>query len=338
MSWARFDDQFHADKDLDAVCDSAVALHCVATTWCSSQETDGVVPFARVPKLTGGSNPAAIADLLRIGWWIKLDDHYQIRSYLKYNPSHAELEAQRVAHAQRTDKWRKKRVTDMSGDNGCDASQDGTQDGTQDDPVTLLPARVPGPIPIPIPRSHSQSQESPNSPQGHFEGDGDPPDEVGEAAKESSDDDGTAKSNGNGHKPPKPPPRLLAEQDPRFAEFVKLYPKKAIEDARRAWDAVKPTDSQIDIILEGLHRRLDGTTLSADERHSCAGPGVFLRWRRWQDEDLLPGLTNHQRNNGASTNGYRNSNGHKRNDGTGVQADEDTYAHIDPFREREFIP
>lgn len=98
MPWVKFDDGFDDEPEIDNLSDSAVALYFTATTWSSRNLTDGFIPFGRVRKLPGGSESAA-EELCNCGgdkpWWIRVEGGYQIRSFLKYNPSAAEVEAQR---------------------------------------------------------------------------------------------------------------------------------------------------------------------------------------------------------------------------------------------------
>lgn len=80
----------------------AVALHVCATTWSSRSLTDGFVPDARVRKLPGGEDgvPACLLEGEK-PWWVKVDGGYQIRSYLKFNPSKEKVLAEREAAKER---------------------------------------------------------------------------------------------------------------------------------------------------------------------------------------------------------------------------------------------
>lgn len=98
MSWARFDDHFDDDPDCDIVGPEAACLFICSITWSSRNETDGFIPCARAAKLMGCS-PDAIDRLTQeaVRWWVEVPGGWQVRNYLKYNPSRAELEAQRAA-------------------------------------------------------------------------------------------------------------------------------------------------------------------------------------------------------------------------------------------------
>jgi hypothetical protein len=101
MSWARFDDHFDDDPDCDIVGPAAACLFICSITWSSRNETDGFIPYARAAKLMGCS-PEAIDRLTQeaVRWWVEVPGGWQIRNYLKYNPSHAEQEALRAAKAE----------------------------------------------------------------------------------------------------------------------------------------------------------------------------------------------------------------------------------------------
>jgi hypothetical protein len=151
MPWARFDDQFHDDPDLDTICDSAGLLHLCGTTWSSRNLTDGNIPKARVAKLSGGGNPQAIIDLLTVGWWVDNGDHYTIRSFLKYNPSRSEILAEREATASRVQKWRNGKRYSAE----CNGVTN-TVTGDVTTHVTNAPC-TPAPGPVPVPSSESDS-------------------------------------------------------------------------------------------------------------------------------------------------------------------------------------
>lgn len=80
----------------------AIALHVCATTWASRSLTDGFIPEARVRKLPGGEDgvPACLLDGEK-PWWIKVEGGYQVRSYLKFNPTKEKVLAEREAAKER---------------------------------------------------------------------------------------------------------------------------------------------------------------------------------------------------------------------------------------------
>ncbi len=100
MSWAKFDDHFDDDPDCDAVGEIGICLFLCSITWSSRNLTDGFIPAARVKKLPGGADKAAVAALLSVKWWEQVEGGYQIRSFLRYNRSKEEVLAERERQRQ----------------------------------------------------------------------------------------------------------------------------------------------------------------------------------------------------------------------------------------------
>ena len=100
--WARFDDQFDRDEDIEdyGIPASALGLFACSITFCSRRLTDGYVPLDKAQKLPGGDDEFNITKLLDAGWWTKVEDGYYVVSFLKYNPSKAEVEEQRDKKSQ----------------------------------------------------------------------------------------------------------------------------------------------------------------------------------------------------------------------------------------------
>jgi len=119
MAWARFDDEFDDDPELDLIGPVAACLFVCSVTWSNRNLTDGFVPRARASKLTGGT-PAAIAALVRYRWWMEAEDGFQIRSYLKYNPSAVQVAETRESANERQRRRRVgRRLKDGGADDGC---------------------------------------------------------------------------------------------------------------------------------------------------------------------------------------------------------------------------
>lgn len=137
MPWARLDDGFDDDPDQDIVGLAGVALFVCSITWASRNLTDGHVPAERAKKLPGGSDPAVIALLLdsRTRWWVKVAGGYQVRNFLKYNPSARQVLEERRRHAERQASYaQKKRQAGRhtAGKRRADAPDDGVSDNVTD--------------------------------------------------------------------------------------------------------------------------------------------------------------------------------------------------------------
>jgi len=113
MPWIRQTDTFDDDPDLDFMTEGAVALFWCANSWSARNLTDGFIPESRARRLFGYSEEAVHCLVNRCApgkepWWVRVDGGFQIRSFLKYNPTAAEVEEQRAANSDRVRQWREK--------------------------------------------------------------------------------------------------------------------------------------------------------------------------------------------------------------------------------------
>jgi len=108
MAWAKLDDKFDDDDETIEMSDNAIALHVCAMTYCSRMETDGFVSTARAKRLRGG-RMGGIKELLQYRWWVEVDGGYQLRSFLKFNPSKAERNETRAETAKRKAEYDERR-------------------------------------------------------------------------------------------------------------------------------------------------------------------------------------------------------------------------------------
>jgi hypothetical protein len=116
VPWGRLDDEFDDDPDIDNMSTDAIALFACSITYCCRKLTDGFVSEARARKLPGG-NDQAISELCagEKPWWVKVDGGYQIRSFLKFNPSGQEYkERQEEISRIRSEAGRKGGLTTQS--------------------------------------------------------------------------------------------------------------------------------------------------------------------------------------------------------------------------------
>ena len=103
MTWVWLDDRFdeHAKfvKAMDLGGDAALCLWLRGLTYCNRNNTDGVLPFGMVRRLTMSAKPDRIVEaLVDAGLWHcdELRGGYAYHDYLDYQPS-AEEVAQRKA-------------------------------------------------------------------------------------------------------------------------------------------------------------------------------------------------------------------------------------------------
>lgn len=132
MSWLRIEGRMPQHRKVAPLSDAAFRLHVTAQAWCVEEETDGQIPLAIPGTLTsaprGRALGKAIEELLDAQLWESEAAGYAIHDFLKYNPSHAQKEADRQAVKRRVKRHRE----------------------TVGNGVTRT-GETPPPIPIPIP-------------------------------------------------------------------------------------------------------------------------------------------------------------------------------------------
>lgn len=98
MSWVRVDDKAWAHPKFAQLSAGAVKLWLFALCWCNQYETDGAIPGAAL-KTLGGSKAHA-AELVEVGLWDSVERGFEVRGFLEYQPSSAEIRAKREAKAE----------------------------------------------------------------------------------------------------------------------------------------------------------------------------------------------------------------------------------------------
>lgn len=107
MTWFKVDDRvtFHR-KTLEAG-NAAMGAWMRLGAWAAGYETDGVIPVAVLMQIATGEEVAALCDA---GFLKTLPDgSVEMHDFLKYNPSRAELDAQRASYADRQKRHRETR-------------------------------------------------------------------------------------------------------------------------------------------------------------------------------------------------------------------------------------
>jgi hypothetical protein len=154
MPWFKVDDGFHGHPKVMDLSLAAVGLWSLAGSWCAKYLTDGYVPSKTLPRL--GGTPALAQDLHDAGLWEPAEGGWQFRDWADYQPSKAEVEAERLAARERMKKVRaaKKGVpkeTDGSGE------QSPNEAGTSPE-VPLAPSQSLSP-PDPLPNGRESPQK-----------------------------------------------------------------------------------------------------------------------------------------------------------------------------------
>ena len=129
MVWVKLDDQFTENPKVVQAGPLAGWLHVCGLVYCGRNLTDGFIPAVMVPRLatfdhigitTGGmagmfefghdiEHAELVDQLIAVGLWEETDGGYVIHDYLDYNPSKADVLAERQANAKRQKEFQERR-------------------------------------------------------------------------------------------------------------------------------------------------------------------------------------------------------------------------------------
>jgi hypothetical protein len=98
MTWLKVDDKISGHMKVLKAGNAAFGAWVRMAAWCAERESDGVLP-AEAAALYG--NQEEIAALLRVGLLHTHPEGYEVHDFLKYNPSHAHMEAERARWAEK---------------------------------------------------------------------------------------------------------------------------------------------------------------------------------------------------------------------------------------------
>jgi hypothetical protein len=259
MAWARFDDHFDDDPDCDIVGEVGICLFVCSITWASRNLTNGFIPEARVRKLAGGdASTVALLTSAAVRWWVPVDGGYQIRNYLRYNPSRDDVMAERQRAADRKQGSRdRRRSADAVTSPVTDAVTSPVTDAVTS-PVT--DAVRPGAPVSRIPYPDSQNPVHPH-PDSESDAGAAPP---GNAVQE----------------------RVSVKPDDGFDAFWAAYPITEAKDAaRKAWRSLAPDPELQERVLAGIER---AKLSDRWQRGMIPFAGKWLTDRRWEDEFAPP--------------------------------------------------
>lgn len=121
MPWVRFDDQYPQRRKVESLSDPAFRLNTEAIFWCARNLTDGWVPegdLSLAAPRRMKRRERFVAELVKQGLWhepghscakcVDPPNGWVVHDYLDYQPSKAQVEAERAAAAERQRKWREK--------------------------------------------------------------------------------------------------------------------------------------------------------------------------------------------------------------------------------------
>lgn len=146
MSWVKLDHAMPSHPKMLGLTAGEFALFIEALCYCSQHETDGILPQNAGKTMRFWTEKRSKTLQERSLWKTENDGGnvvLRIHDYLDYQPSKANLQAERAATRDRVANWRKRRSNSVT-----------------DEEVTVLPAlRVTEPRPVPSLREDFKDQE-----------------------------------------------------------------------------------------------------------------------------------------------------------------------------------
>jgi hypothetical protein len=274
MVWAKLDDEILDNPKIAEAGPLGFALHVAAITWCCRNLTDGFIQRQRVRALLdfdGLSVKVGEGEFVRhdkdadaidlaehlvdVGLWKHDPDGrgYWLHDFLEYNPSRADVLAERQAKsAARAEAGKKgaaarwKRPPNTFGSAKQDGKPDGRGHGKPDGKPMASPSQNDGPAPVPVPVPEE------------------PPSGGSSRAREAV-----------------PVSQLQPMSHPATAVTMSLTEPLA-DDARAAWETAtmntKPPDQPIEAVWVGFCGHFAGTEYPSRVR-------MIGRWQRWVSDE-----------------------------------------------------
>jgi hypothetical protein len=84
-----------------------MGLWVLAASWCARELTDGHIPMHMVDELCGTS--AEAGDLVACGYWLAVDDGYQMVDWSETQPTRDDVIAKRRQNTEKVNAWRAKK-------------------------------------------------------------------------------------------------------------------------------------------------------------------------------------------------------------------------------------
>jgi hypothetical protein len=117
VTWFKVDDKLHDHRKARAAGKAAAGVWVLAGSWAADNLTDGFVP-EHVLSRWGTRRDAA--RLVEVGLWHVAEKHgepgWAFHEWEQYQPTRAEVEADRKANADRIRRWREKKRQETSDD------------------------------------------------------------------------------------------------------------------------------------------------------------------------------------------------------------------------------
>ena len=100
MTWAKIDDRLHGHPKARRAGLEAMGMWAMCLSFCAAYNTDGQIGRADVEAIGGRRAAALAAKLVEAGLWTPTDDGWTFHDFLAYNPSAAQVEAERKRKAE----------------------------------------------------------------------------------------------------------------------------------------------------------------------------------------------------------------------------------------------
>ena len=148
MAWFKVDDKLHSAPKLLSIPRkyrlAALGLWTISGSWSADQLTDGKVPDYMVEEW--GGTKALVEWLVKSGLWVKVDDASQFKNWGEYQPTRADIEAEREKNREKLRKWRERNQgsnSDVTGlQTGYEPDSNPAPDPTRPDPTPIEEAKA----------------------------------------------------------------------------------------------------------------------------------------------------------------------------------------------------
>lgn len=126
MTWLKVDDRFPGHRKVRRLSDGAFRLHVTALCACAHDLTDGLVTRDDLDEFPSVKQTGKhVAELVERGLWDEVEGGWVIHDYLDFNPSKADVDAEREAARERQRRWKARRRGGPSSDDAPPPDDDG---------------------------------------------------------------------------------------------------------------------------------------------------------------------------------------------------------------------
>ena len=149
MTWFKVDDQLAFNMKVLSAGNAAMGLWVRAGSWSAAQLSDGVVPAPIVAAL--GGTPDDAAALVEVGLWDAVDDGWAFHDWDEYQPTKAQVIADRKATRDRVAKHRAARASNGSSNAGGNGVESGVSNGVTGSVTEGATSDVTAPVSTAVP-------------------------------------------------------------------------------------------------------------------------------------------------------------------------------------------